>query len=587
MGRFLKYILIALVGFFTLVGLAVVVGIGLVVNELDDARLPGMEAEFDAPDRMLLAVNLGGPLPETEMGGPFTREASLTRMVRALDHAADDPRVIGLIANVSGAQPGLAQAQELRSAVERFREAEKETIAFAESFGAMSGGTAAYYLASAFEEVHLQPSGDLAITGLNLSAPFFGEALAELGVTADFDRRHEYKGAPEQFTRAAPTLPVRDNYEQMLDRFYETVVRGIAGARSISPVEVSTLIDNAPLSAQEALEAGLVDALTYPSDLRRDRPDALDATLVPIDRYLPPEEVIDRLEAAPNVAVVPVIGPILPGRGGAPGFERSETVYGQDLADALTDAAEDPEIAAVLLRIDSPGGAYTGADAVWAALGRVKGQGKPVIAWLGDVTASGGYFIAMAADIIIAQPSSLAGSIGVFSGKFVAEGLLSDLGIRIESYSRGENATIDSPVDRFTVAQRRKLSDMLDRVYADFTAKAAEARGLSEAEIDAVARGRIFAGTDAGANGLIDRIGGYPEALAVLRDKLALAPDADLNLFPYPPPPDPLEALLQALQSGRLFAAMGELSRLLSLLGEAEALLRTPGMVEAPRLDLR
>lgn len=586
--KLLKYAFITLIGLMTLIGGGVIVLLIVAATSLDRFSLPDMAEPLEESDHLILALDLTGPLREAPSAGPFAEGTTLTHMLRSLEEASSDPRVVGVMADLSGGGMGLAQAEELHEAILRFRSSGKPTIAYAESFGGFSGGTLPYLVASAFDEIHLQPSGDLAMTGLQISAPFFGDTFEKLGVDTDFGRRNEYKGAAEQFTSNRPSSAVEANINAAMDRFFDTLIRTVSSARGLEATAVSSLIDQAPLSAQEALDAGLITALTYPADIRKDTPHRLSAQPIPIGRYSPNEDRRAAFEDAPRIAVVPVVGPIQGGRGGPGGFGGpSDQVFGQDLADALLEAAESDEIDAVVLRIDSPGGSYVGSDAVWAALAKVRATDKPVIAWIGNIAGSGGYFIAMGADKLIATPGTLTGSIGVLAGKFVFEDALETVGINLHHYARGQNAGLMNPDQRFTFRQRRQLQATLDRVYVDFTGKAAASRGLSPEDMDRVAGGRVFSGSDALGNGLIDGVGGYLQMTAILRDALALPADAPLAFFPYPAPPGPLEALIDALKSGDFIKTLATLKTLGQVLTVAERTMQTPGTLSTPSLSVR
>lgn len=576
-----------IVGLLALVGLVVVVvagGLYLLSAQLFEQYESRWQAP-EMPPRVLLHLKLGGPLPEQETGTVQAlvrrqHQSSLRQVLEALDRAAIDPRVGGILADLSHAQLGHAQAQELHQAILRFRSAGKPTIAFADTFGEGQSGNTAYYIASAFDHIWLQPSGDIGLTGISMEFMFLREALDELGIEPQMMRRQEYKGVVETLTERSLTLPVRENYRQIAESLYGRMIGDIAMRRDIAPERLRALVDTAPLNATAGLENRLVDRLGY-------RDEARAAALALAGGEARPIALGDYARTPPanaeapsaQIALITVSGPIV--RAAPDGLFREDMAAAGQLADALDAAVNTPSVRAILLRIDSPGGSYVASDSVWQAVRRAKESGKPVVAWMGNVAASGGYFIAMAADRIVAQPMTLTGSIGVAGGKIVFAGALDRLGIGHDRVAAGENAGLYSPLEPFTTAQRQQMERTLDRIYADFTGKAAAARGLDSAQIDRAARGRVFTGADAGEVGLVDAVGGYAEALQALRALLSLPDGAPLKLQPFPAPEDPFQAMLDLLRGGDFLQAMAGLSRLSALLTHYETMLG--GAMEAPQ----
>ncbi len=494
------------------------------------------------------------PPPTTPIGMLRARHMpSLRQLVGGLRKAAEDPKVVGLVAHLGGPSLTLAQTQDLRDAVARFRAAGKPAVAWTESYGEVGPGTVPYYLASAFEEIWLQPSGELGVTGVAVEAVFVRDALDKAGVIPQLGKRKEYKTAADTFTERELTGPAREMASRLAASSYEQIVDGIATARKLSPERVRELIDSAPLSGEEAREAGLVDRLGYRTDVY----DALRRRLgetAPklVERYhrRPPVRDLVPQRNKPVVAVVQVSGGIALGRsgggrpGGGPGAG-SDTIGA-----ALRAARADDDVRAVLLRVDSPGGSYVASDAIRDEVLRFRGTRRPVVASMGSVAASGGYFVAMPADLIVAQPGTITGSIGVLAGKGVLRDAFAKVGIVREGVAEGRNARMFSAQQEFSDEQWQRLEEILDRIYADFVGKAAHDRGRSDDEIEKVARGRVWTGADAREHGLVDELGGLDRAIdlacaraGLTRDDVALRALPHRNVLERLKPPESTDDL--------------------------------------------
>ncbi|MGW6199057.1 signal peptide peptidase SppA [Kribbella sp. NPDC055110] len=457
---------------------------------------------------------------------------TLRELVGALRKGARDDGVVGVVAHIGGNRLSLAQVQELREAVADFRTSGKAAVAWTESFGETGQGTVPYYLATAFDEIWLQPSGDLAITGVSVQAVFIRGALDKAGVIPQFGKRREYKTAADTFTEREMTAPAREMASRLAESAYEQIVESIAVRRRLDSARVRELVDSAPLPAQDGLDAGLVDRLGYRSDVY----DELEKLLQYDDRLLAERyirrgprtlaEVRKNLPwpQKPLVAVVRVAGGISVGRNsnspmGGPG-SGSDTVGA-----ALRAVADNDRVRAVVLRVDSPGGSYVASDAIRNEVLRLRSTGRPVIASMGGVAASGGYFVAMPADVIVAQPGTITGSIGVLTGKGVVRDALGRIGISREAVSEGANAQMYSAQEEFTDEQWARLEETLDRIYKDFVAKAAQDRGLPEDQLESLARGRVWTGADAHSHKLIDELGGFQHALTLACNRAGLDRD--------------------------------------------------------------
>jgi protease IV len=499
---------------------------------------------------ILLELDLTRGVLETPPASPVAAFRSrhlptLRELVAALRKGARDDTVVGLVAHLGGQRLSLAQVQDLREAVADFRTSGKTAIAWTESFGETGHGTVPYYLATAFDEIWVQPSGDLAITGISVQAVFVRGALDKAGVIPQFGKRREYKTAADTFTEKEMTEPAREMASRLAESAYEQIVEGIAVRRRLDITRVRELVDSAPLPAQTGLEVGLVDRLGYRSDVYDELQKGLgDTTRLLAERYIRrgPRTLHDLRKQLPwpqkpVVAVVRVSGAINVGRNSNSPLGGSGS--GSDTVGAALRAVSDNEkVRAVVLRVDSPGGSYVASDAIRNEVLRLRSTGRPVIVSMGSVAASGGYFVAMPADVIVAQPGTITGSIGVLTGKGVVRDALGRIGITQQAVSEGENARMYSAQEEFTDEQWTRLEETLDRIYKDFVAKAAQDRGLPEEELESLARGRVWTGADAHARKLVDELGGFQHALTIAcnragldRDNIALATVPHRNLL--------------------------------------------------------
>jgi len=522
-------------GFFTLIGIMTMlafVGIGVVVWRLaaSGPSLPGtivLSAELSSG----LAEGAGqDPVSELVFGG----ETTLRDFLDALERAGSDPRVKGLYVRLGGDTLGLARCQEVRDAVRDFRAKGKFAIAYTESFGESGPGTRPYYLATAFDEIWLQPLGSLGLIGLHSQIPFLRGALDRLGILPSFNTREEYKTATNSLTETAMTPPQREEVEDLLRATSGQIVRGIASARNLSEAEVTALIDRGPLLAGEALTARLIDRIGYRDEaVSRVRERAgSSAELVSLSRYL--ESAGRPHDSGPTIALIYGTGLLTAGSSNPAPLLDNATLSAREVGRAFRQASGDPKVRAILFRIDSPGGSAVASETLWREIARARDRGKPVIVSMGDVAGSGGYYIAAPADKIVAQPATLTGSIGVLAGKLVVSGLLHKLGITDDSAQRGANAAMFSVFEDFSPAARQRLDAFLDEVYRGFKEHVATGRHLSEEKVEAAAKGRVWTGEEAKENGLVDELGGYDVALRLAKEAAKIAADKPFTLTVFP-----------------------------------------------------
>jgi protease IV len=511
---------------------------------------------------LILELDLTDGIAEGQPADPLAalltiRRTRLQDVLDGLRRAGADDRVRALVVKVGGSRIGLAKIQELRAAIGDFRKSGKLAVAWSESFGDFLHGNLPYYLATGFDRIYLQPSGSLGLTGVAVEQVFLRNALDKLGIDFQSAKRHEFKSAADQLTEAGFTGPAREAAARLAESVTEQLAGAIAAGRGLSVEQAAKLIARGPYLASQALDAGLVDGLMYRDEVydqvRRDA--GHDAMLLYLQRYQRTRSLGDlprRLGSsvqsiAPGqhercVAMIYAHGAIRQGRSGRGGPGGSG--MGSDtVAAALRAAAADDNARAVVLRVNSPGGSYTASDVIWREVVRLRAAGKPVVVSMGDVAASGGYFISAPADVIVTQPGTITGSIGVIMGKPVLQELFERAGVTTDSITDGAGAaqaTMFSSARPFSAAEWTRINAWLDAIYADFTAKVASGRRMPVDRVHELARGRVWTGADAIAAGLADEAGGMREATAIARKRAGLPDDAPVRVYPRLGPLDQL-----------------------------------------------
>jgi len=486
------------------------------------------------------------PVTDVLSGLAAMRKTRLSDVIDGLRWARNDARVRVVVAKVGGSGIGLARVQEIRDAIASFRESGKLAVAWAESFGEFTHGNVPYYLATAFDKIYLQPSGSVGLTGIGVEQLFLHDALAKAGIDFQSAKRHEYKSATDQLTESGFTGPAREAAERLTASITEQIAQAIVDRRGKTPEEAADLIARGPFLASDAKANGLVDALGYRDEVYGDvRKEAgSTAVLLYIGRYNRTHSLTQRARHLPSprenfVAVIHASGPIKSGRSGRGPF--GEGPMGSDtVSAALRAAGQDDRARAVLLRVNSPGGSYTASDTIWREVVRIRAAGKPVVVSMGDVAASGGYFIAMAADAIVAQPGTLTGSIGVILGKPVIEQLLDRAGVVVDTAGTSSRSRMFAATHPFSEEEWDQINTWLDAIYHDFTTKVASGRGMTAERVHELARGRVWTGADAAANGLVDELGGLHTAAAIARTRAGLPASAPLRSYPRLSPLDQL-----------------------------------------------
>ncbi|WP_026401084.1 signal peptide peptidase SppA [Actinomadura rifamycini] len=547
---------------------------GTVVNVIKQAR-----ERRTAP--LILELDLTEGVVETAPADPISALMSMRRthlrdVLDGLRRARTDARVRALVVKVSG-EMRMALAQELRESVRALRDAGKHTVAWAETFGEGGRGNVPYYLASAFDEVYLQPTGDVGLTGVALEEPFLAGALEKAGIRPLFAARHEYKTMANTFMEKAYTPEHEESSRRLVASFGEQLAAGIAESRGLPVERVRELVDRGPLLADEALEEGLVDRLGYRDEvyaaLRERFGD--EAQLRFVSRYSRTQGLAKKLPQPGRADVVALIngqGPIRLGRSGRGGpLPNSGPAMGSDTVGAAFRAAvKDERVKAIVFRVNSPGGSAVASDAIWREVALARKAGKPVVVSMGDVAASGGYYVAMGADVILAQPGTITGSIGVVVGKAVVSDLLDRIGVGMGTVADGDHARMFSSTKEFSESEWERINASLDRIYDDFTAKVAQGRGLSRDRVHELARGRVWTGADAREGGLVDELGGLEAALELARKKGGLPADAPVRSYPHASPLErlkPPESSEDRTAASARFDGWGSLGGLAARLG--------------------
>jgi len=537
-----KRLIVAVLALFGALAVLAVLGLGAL------AVLSSFATE-GVPSATLVEFDLSGDVREWVPDDPIARAllgdgATVRDVTDALDRAAADDRVAGAFVRVGDLAVGFARIQEMRQAIARFRRSGKPIVAWADTFGEFSAGNGAYYLASACDRVFMQPSGAVGLTGLFAEGAFRRGLYDKIGVRPEMGQRFEYKSAMNVHTETGFTAPEREALDAVLASLSGQIVADVATDRGLAPEVVRATIDRAPLIGEEAVAAGLVDRLAYRDEALADlRERAGSGRLLYADRYL-------ERAGRPNdvgrdvIALVYGVGVVVRGAAGYDPLTGQTALGSDDVAAALRAAAADRRVRAIVFRVDSPGGSYVASDSVWREVVRAREDGTPVVVSMGDLAASGGYFVSMDADRIVAQPGTITASIGVLGGKLVTRDLWGKLGISFDETHVGRNAGMWSAQQPYTASGRERLDAFLDGVYRDFTARVAAGRDLPPERVLEIARGRVWTGEDAAELGLVDELGGLGDAVRAARRIAGIAEDARVRVQVFPEPRSPLEALL-------------------------------------------
>ncbi|RKU35772.1 signal peptide peptidase SppA [Candidatus Poribacteria bacterium] len=530
---------------------------------------PVLAEEQATEETVLLVKNyaeftLKGAYADTKVVSTFGTSATQTLrgLFKKLDALKTDDDIAGVIFKIDDVSVGWATLQEIRSKLHAFRAAGKETIGYLEG-----GGNAEYLLAATMDRVVLMPAGGLNLTGLRAEIMFYKGLLDKLDIQADMLAMGKYKSGVEPYMRDGMSDAFRESMTTLLDDLYAQLLNHIAESREgITAESASDLMDRGPFTAEEALQEKLVDALQYYDELltalktasenedvqvvepdgerKRKVPDMNSfAGLMQLFSMLnPPQRAQPTSEN--QIALIYANGPILPSVESL--FGSMPIITPDVLKEAFEKARTDDSVRAIVLRIDSPGGSALASDLIWREVMLTQRE-KPVVVSMGDVAASGGYYIAMAAGTIVAHPSTLTGSIGVFGGKLNMKGLYNKVGLTKEIIRYGQNSTLYSDYAGFTPTERERVEKMMKTIYEDFVGKAATGRNKSFAEIDEIAQGRVWTGQQAKALGLVDELGGLDTALAIAKEQAGFSADDEVNLMVLPKQKPFFEQLMERM----------------------------------------
>ncbi len=520
--------------------------------------------------------------PDTLAGVLLGDQLQVRDLVDALDAAADDDRIRAVIARIGSGQP-MAMTQEFRQAVQRFRASGKPAIAFAETIGEVGPGNTGYYLATAFDEIHLQESGDIGLIGLSVQSIFLRGMLERLGLDPRWDNRHEYKTAQNMIVEREYTDDHREVELAVAHSMYDQMIEDMAAGRDLDPADLRDLIDRGPFYGVEAIEVGLVDGLAFRDEVFAQMEERLGEPFETIGprKYL-------KIHARPHtrgtgVALIYGDGSVVRGASGYDPITGLTFMGADTVTAAFREAIEDDDIEAIVLRVDSPGGSYVASDAIWRMTQLAREAGKPVVVTMSNVAASGGYYVAMGADRIIAQPGTITGSIGVLAGKLLTENFWEErLGITWDRVETSDNASMYIGLEDYTEHGWARHQTWLDRVYDDFTSKAAAGRGMTQTALQELARGRIWTGRQALELGLIDDVGGFGEAWAAVRELLELDRDAALHVRGFPAELPWYQRLMEPDQEPAVSASLQAAVQMLEQVQPAARALRRAGVLDQP-----
>ncbi len=483
-----------------------------------------------------LVVKLSGDFPEEPnylFGLWRTTPTTFLELMQGFAEARKDSKIEGLVLKLGVLDFGFARLQEVATEIKTFRSSGKKVIAYLEATG-----NAQYYLASQADYVAMPPVATLNFTGLRMERTFHKGTLDKLGIQADFIQRGKYKSAPEVLTRSGMSEPAREEANSLLDELFNQLVSAVAAGRKLPSDSVKKLIDRSPLVSDEARAAGLIDTALYANQLEAYARTIFDRKLfwTSLDSYINPPPSIPPWTPYPEVAVVEATGAIVEGPSRRDWLFGGRTLGSETMQKTLEQVSQSPNVKAIVLRIDSPGGTVQGSDLIWKTLKEAAAQ-KPLVVSMGDLAASGGYYITTPVrEDILASPGTITGSIGVFTGKLVLSGFYEKIGRTKEILSRGQNADLGGTTHPFSPEQRKLVENQIDRAYRHFLSLVAEGRGKTVGQVDSVAQGRVWTGSQALSAGLVDRMGGLNDAVGLARQKAGLNPKEKVYLRSYPKP---------------------------------------------------
>lgn len=524
------------------------------------ALLLSASGKAEVPENSVLILSVTGDLPDYAPEDPTAKlfgieqKQSFSSLITQLRKAKVDERIGAVLLDINFPMIGWGKADELREAIKDFRTSGKPVYAYMEI-----GTNREYYIATSAEKIFLPPAGDLYIQGFAAQAQFYRGSLDKLGIEPQFLKIGKYKNAPDQYTEKEMTEGQREVINAVLDDYYTRIVNTISETRKKTPEDVKALIDNAPYNAMQAKQQGLIDETFYREQVYAElknrlgykEEDKIRTVSTSEYREVPADSL--GLNNGERVAVIYASGAITGGSSNRSPLG-GETVGSDTMVKAINEAAEDKSIKAIVLRIDSPGGSALASDMMWYAIENAKLK-KPVVVSMSDVAASGGYYIACNANKIVAEPSTVTGSIGVFMGKPVMKGFYDWIGVSNEYVLRGKNAGIFRETVKWEGDELKKMTDSVNNIYfTNFIPKVAKGRNKTDEEVNTIGQGRVWTGAQAKEKGLIDEFGGLERAIEIAKDLANLPADKDVRRVNFPEP----RPFFETLFGGGIYAQTQE-----------------------------
>jgi protease-4 len=528
-----------IVRFFALIGFLTCLLIFILGWSLFKLNNPSL-ALLSGKDNLVLNLTLGDQfLDEKSQGGGLIgiikgHPMSVHTVISGIQHAAHDQKVKGIFINIDGNAFKIATTQEIRNAIKDFRKTGKFVYAYTDTFGDFSNGTGAYYLASSASKIWVMPLGAFNFNGIVVEVPFGKKAIDNFKIRPQFGRREEYKGMPESFLESDFTAPHRQNMQRILDSLVSQVIDDVAQDRNLKTQDVRDILNSAPHILKEAVTAKMIDEIGYKDQVK----DAIEKTLGNKAEYVDFETYakMNKETSHPDkIAVVYAEGTISKGKVAHNPLSDDVMMDAVEVAKSIREAGEDKDIKAIILRIDSGGGYPIPCELIDREIEKLK-EKKPIIVSMANYAASGGYWIACHARKIVAQPTTITGSIGVYAGKIITQEFWDNYGLHWGEVHTGNNAQIWSTGQEFTEIGRQKFERYLDKIYTVFQEKVAEGRKLSPQVVHDLAKGQVWTGFEAKEKGLVDELGGLTTAIEIAKKEAGIAADTPTSLEEYPAP---------------------------------------------------
>ena len=539
----------------------------------------------DVPENTTLILELRGDIPEqAQLDFPeeifgLGRRTTFLGLLQDIQKAGADSRVTGIVVKPSNLRMGWGKLQQLRRALEQFQQQGKTVV------GLLTvAGNKEYFLATAASRIFLSPAGFLNLKGMRAEVMFFKDTLAKVGIQADLEHIGDYKNFSDQFTDNRMSRAFREATTSLLDSIYGNFVETVAAARDQSVENMRTLMEQAgPFDSEQAVLMGLADQLLYEDQvfdqLKNENPDnEFHKMSMREYRRVPASQA--GLDGGERIAVVYAVGNIIAGEEDYDPLSSAKTLGARTMAKVLESVRDDDSIKGVVVRIDSPGGDALASDEIWRCMVLLR-EKKPVVISMSDTAASGGYYIAMTGDPIVAEEGTITGSIGIVYGKLNLKGFYDKVGIHKEIISRGDFARMDSDYDSYTPLERERARTLMKDFYDKFLARVSAARNMTPEGVDQLAQGRVWTGEQAQQNGLIDELGGFDRALELLKEKAGIRPEAPVELVEYPKGKSLFQWLLSRVRVQALRLPAG-LSERFSQWRKVESIAATPLLAWMP-----